>query len=423
MGNDPASAVVAPETGRGWPAVSDWPSDPLAPEALDRLAFTTPYLLVDLDRVERAYRTLATALGVDAIHYAMKCNPDPRVLETLHASGCRFEVASHPELAQLTAIGVDASDVLCSNPVKPGDHIRLAHLAGCWRFAADSAVELTKIAEHAPGSAVYIRLRRPGKASSGVPSEGKFGVDIWQATRLLCQARDLGLRPYGLTFHVGSQMTRPSAWADAIAKLAAAIGDLHRVGIRLEMLDIGGGFPVRYAGDCPDPPEYGALIRRALDRLPYRPLVIAEPGRALVAEAGVLVSTVIGTAVRAGRSWVHLDVGAFNGLMEALETGNTLRYPVSDSRREAERKRCHLTGPTCDSQDTILYDVPVSAGLVPGNRVYIGSAGAYTTAYASRFNGFDAPMTYCAHAEALTPESSPGHSTSARGHHPQQYRH
>jgi ornithine decarboxylase len=412
MGNDPAVAIVPPETGRQWPATSDWVGDPLAPEMLDRLAFTTPYLLMDLDRVERAYVTMSQSLGVDAIHYAMKCNPDPHVLETLHALGCRFEVASHPELEQLTAIGVDASDVLCSNPVKPADHIRLAHLAGCWRFAADSGVELTKIAEDAPGSAVYIRLRRPGKASSGVPSEGKFGVDVRQATALLCQARELGLRPYGLTFHVGSQMTRPSAWAEAIAKLARALGDLHRLGIRLELLDIGGGFPVRYDGDRPDPREYGAQIRRALDRLPYRPFVVAEPGRALVAEAGVLVATVIGTAVRAGRTWVHLDVGAFNGMMEALETRNTLRYPVSDSRRDAASVRCHLTGPTCDSQDTILFDVPVSAGLSPGSRVYIGSAGAYTTAYASRFNGFDAPMTYCAQRDVLTPESSPGRSTA-----------
>jgi ornithine decarboxylase len=395
-------------TAGSWPTASHWKGDPLAPAALDRLSFATPYLLMDLDRVERTYLTLAQNVGVDAIHYAVKCNPEPRVLETLHALGCRFEVASHPELAQLIEIGVDASQVLYSNPVKPAEHIRLARRAGCWRFAADSTVELAKIADCAPGSAVYIRLRLPGKGGSRVHSEGKFGVDAGQAIGLLRQAREFGLHPYGLTFHVGSQMTRRAAWADAIGKVAPVMHELHRYGIRLEMVDIGGGFPVRYTGTCPEPHEYGALIRRALDRLPYRPLVVAEPGRALVAETGVLVTTVIGTAVRARRTWVHLDIGAFNGMMEALETGNTLRYPVSDSRRDAARERCHLTGPTCDSQDTILFDVPVSAGLVPGNRVYIGAAGAYTTAYASRFNGFDAPATYCAQAAVLRPESSPG---------------
>jgi ornithine decarboxylase len=91
--------------------------------------------------------------------------------------------------------------------------------------------------------------------------------------------------------------------------------------------------------------------------------------------------------------WLHLDVGAFNGVMEALETRNALRFPMSDSRRAAARSRYHVTGPSCDSQDTILFDASLSAGLVAGDRVYLGTAGAYTTAYASAFNGFDVPLT------------------------------
>ena len=122
--------------------------------------------------------------------------------------------------------------------------------------------------------------------------------------------------------------------------------------------------------------------------LPYEVRVVAEPGRALVA-------TVIGTAVRAGQRWIHLDVGAFNGLMESLDTGNRLRFPVHDSRRSPVRELCHLTGPTCDSQDTILFDVPLSVGLRAGDQVYLGCAGAYTTVYASTFNGFQVPDVRC----------------------------
>jgi ornithine decarboxylase len=121
--------------------------------------------------------------------------------------------------------------------------------------------------------------------------------------------------------------------------------------------------------------------------------LVAEPGRVLVAEAGVLVSTVIGTARRYGRKWVHLDVGAFNGMMESLETHNTLRFPVTDSLRSDDVELCHLTGPSCDGQDTILYDVPLSKGLAAGDRVFIGNAGSYTTSYASTFNGFSLPST------------------------------
>jgi ornithine decarboxylase len=376
-----------------WADPLDRPDDPLAPDALDPLPHRTPYLLIDLDRVEAAYLNLATTLGADAIHYAMKCNPDLRVLATLHRLGCGFEIASYPELARLLAIGVDGSEVLYSNPVKPVDHIRAAYRAGCRRFAFDGRAELAKLAEYAPGSSVYVRLRVKTASSSGVPSEGKFGVDGRLAAELLRESVALGLHPYGLTFHVGSQMTRPSAWAEAIDATRAVMNELDDMGIRLRMLDIGGGFPARYSTAVPQPHEYGQLIKRAIDRLPYRPLIVAEPGRALVGEAGVLVTGVIGSAVRDGRTWVHLDVGAFNGMMESLETGNTLRYPVADSLRAAAPLSCHLTGPTCDSQDTMLYDVPLSRGLTDGDRVYIGTAGAYTLAYASSFNGFEPPLT------------------------------
>jgi ornithine decarboxylase len=363
--------------------------DPLTAPAIDRLRWRTPFLLMDLDRVEGAYRTLLDALGVDALHYAVKCNPDKRVLTRLHRAGCRFEIASHTELALLRTLGVDPKDLLYSNPVKPVDHIRRAFQAGCWRFAVDGQAELRKLAEHAPGSAVYVRLRTTG--ASGVPSEGKFGVDPSQAHQLLLDASGLGLRPYGLTFHVGSQMTRPTAWAEAILETGDLLTRLEDDGIRLSMLDIGGGFPARYSDADPDAYEYGAFVRQALDLLPYRLHVVAEPGRGLVADAGVLVSTVIGTATRAGRDWVHVDVGAFNGLMEALETGNTLAFPLTDSRGTGELRPVHLTGPTCDSQDTIMFDARLSAGIGAGDRVHIRTAGAYTTAYAARFNGFEIP--------------------------------
>jgi ornithine decarboxylase len=377
------------------PSPSASGNDPIAAVALDDVPHATPYLMMDLGSVGRAFLRLDDALGLDAIHYAVKCNPDPRVLATLHRLGCRFEVASYPELALLVEIGVEPGDVLYSNPVKPVDHIRRAYQAGCWRFAADSDEELTKLARHAPGVAVYVRLRTRATTASAVLSEGKFGVEPRQARELLRAAAAVGLVPHGLAFHVGSQMTEAHVWAVSIAEAGAVMDELAAAGVVLQMLDIGGGFPAHYGQPVPALRVYGDVIQQALRRLPYRLRVVAEPGRALVGEAGVLVATVIGTAVRSGQRWVHLDVGAFNGMMEALETGNTLMYPLSDSRRATTLVHCHLTGPTCDSQDTIMFDVALSAGLTEGDRVYIGTAGAYTTAYASTFNGFDVPATHC----------------------------
>jgi ornithine decarboxylase len=264
------------------------------------------------------------------------------------------------------------------------------------RFAVDSAAELDKIATHAPGAAVYVRLSTKARASQ-VPSEGKFGVAVSAARRLLIDAAGRGLVPYGVTFHVGSQTTDPTAWDSAIERSARLMSVLLDDGIRLRLLDIGGGFPAGYVSYAPKLADFGKHIRAAIERhLPYPVDLVAEPGRALVAEAGTMVATVIGVAERHGRRWVHLDVGAFNGMMEALETGNRLRYPVSDSRRSDTLVPQHITGPTCDSQDTVLYNAPLSDALTVGDLVYIHSAGAYTTSYASRFNGFDLPATVIA---------------------------
>jgi ornithine decarboxylase len=349
---------------------------------------------MDLNSVIRAYESLTAGLSGIALHYALKCNGYRPVIKVLHGVGCGFEVASAAELDELAAIGVDPAGVLYSNPVKPIEHIDRAYRAGVRQFAFDSAEELVKLATVAPGSKVSVRLAANGMHSD-VPSEGKFGVDPHTAVDLLLAARDLDLVPHGIAFHVGSQMMRPQAWYAPLRAVGEIMDKLATDGVTLDLVNVGGGFPVHYDVAPPPLAEYGAVITDGLAALPYEVDVVAEPGRALVAQAGTLVTTVIGTAVRAGRRWVHLNVGAFNGLMESLETGNRLRFPVSDSRDSSERELCHLTGPTCDSQDTILFDVPLSADLRAGDQVYLGCAGAYTTVYASAFNGFEVPEVRC----------------------------
>jgi ornithine decarboxylase len=198
-------------------------------------------------------------------------------------------------------------------------------------------------------------------------------------------------------------MMRPQAWRAPLRAVGEIMDKLAAEDVVLELVNVGGGFPARYDVPPPAMAEYGAVIAEGLAALPYPVRVAAEPGRALVAEAGTLVATVIGTAVRFGQRWIHLDVGAFNGLMESLETANRLRFPVHDSRQSPERELCHLTGPTCDSQDTILFNVALSTGLTTGDQVYVGCAGAYTTVYASTFNGFDVPDIQCVnHIQCVT---------------------
>lgn len=355
----------------------------------------TPYLQIDLARIEAAYESFKQAMPNVRVHYAMKCNPHKDILARLHALGCSFEIASYNELTMLTAIGVKPQDVIFSNPVKVPRDIKQAYGAGLHRFSFDSKTELEKIASHAPGADVFVRIKTVA-ADSDVPSEGKFGIAADMALGLMLHARELGLRPYGIGFHVGSQMLRPDAWQEPIKQSGALMRELQKHNITIQMLDMGGGFPAHHGITTPTAHDFAAIINEATKtHLPYPVDLIIEPGRALVGDAGTMVTTVIGLADRPDGRWVHVDVGAFNGMMEALESQNQLLFPVTDSKNSTKKMRCNLTGPSCDSQDTILFGTELSHNLAVGDTVFIHTAGAYTTSYASRFNGFDIPEVYC----------------------------
>ena len=362
----------------------------------------TPYLLLDLARAKDSFAELAAALPGVAIHYAVKANPHPRLLACLNAAGCRFEAASWTEVRAATRAGADSAAVLFTHPVKSADDIARAHKAGVWRFAADSDTELHKIARYAPGSAVLLRLDTG--AGGTVGDQGKFGIPPGQAPQLARLARSLGLNPYGLAFHVGSQTMDPTAWDNPIGHCAQIMTTLAADGIKLAMLDVGGGFPVRYDADPPPLADYAAAITNAAARLPYPVQLACEPGRAIAAPAGTMIASVIGTAWRRGTLRVSLDTGAFHGLIEALESGRELRFPVTiPAARNRTLVPCTLTGPSCDSQDTILDQVWLPTPRA-GDRVLIGTTGAYTTCYSGRsaFNGYPAPTVKITKTAALS---------------------
>jgi ornithine decarboxylase len=319
----------------------------------------------------------------------------PQIVQHLAELGAGFEIASQGELELLTACGVDGGEILFSNTIKPAAHIAKAAASGVWRFAFDSEPELIKIAKHAPGSAVYVRLR-VDDSTARFPLARKFGAEAQNARALMLLARDLGLVPHGVTFHVGSQCGTPAAWRSALSAAGRMMSRLAADGIMLEMVDLGGGFPARYVEPVPPIEQYGRVILAAIDEvLPYRPAtVIAEPGRYLVAESSVMVSSVLGREERAGEEWLYLDVGVYNGLMETQQTLSEWDYPMWTSRsdhRTARRIPFTVAGPSCDSADTMFLATPLPATLGVDDLIMIGSAGAYTLSYASHFNGFPPP--------------------------------
>jgi ornithine decarboxylase len=370
-----------------------WPSR-LEPDALNEIGVDTPFLVTDCEEVERRFDAFTRAMQGIRPYFALKCNAAVTVLRTLAERGAGFEIASVYELEPLETVGVRAKDVLFSNTVKPEKHIREAVARGVWRFAFDSEGELSKLAAAAPGSAVYVRLDVEDSHSL-FPLSRKFGTSADEAIRLLRKAIELGLRPYGLTFHVGSQCTDPFMYSRAIERCGLVMRRLEQFGIRIEMLNIGGGMPATYADPVPDIGAVGDAVSRAVARLPYCPShLAAEPGRYLVAESSVLAASVIGIARRDGERWAYLDVGGFNGLMEAIQTGGRWLFPMRTSRIDddvAPPASFIVTGPSCDSSDTMFYGVDLPETLKVGDRLYIGSAGAYTLSYASNFNGFPPP--------------------------------
>jgi ornithine decarboxylase len=285
------------------------------------------------------------------------------------------------------------------NTIKKEEDIRAAFAKGVDLFAFDSAAELAKIGRAAPGARVFCRILTSG-AGAEWPLSRKFGCTPPMARDLLAEAKAHGLVAYGVSFHVGSQQREPAQWDAALAEVAHLFRDLDQIGVELEMVNLGGGFPATYCEAVPDPSAYGAAIAAALRRhFGNRiPRLIMEPGRGLVGDAGVIESEVVLIARKGGeddRRWVYLDIGKFGGLAETMD--EAIRYPIA-CPVDGPTEPAILAGPTCDSAD-VLYErkpYPLPLALAIGDRVQIASTGAYTSTYAAvAFNGFAPLATRC----------------------------
>jgi ornithine decarboxylase len=206
-------------------------------------------------------------------------------------------------------------------------------------------------------------------------------------------ARDLGLDPVGFSFHVGSQTRKPEMWASTLDQVAAIWFEAKEAGFDLSLLNIGGGFPAFYGDAIAHPTEYAAAVMaQVTDRFGDVARVMAEPGRGLVAEAGMIAAEVLLVSRKSDDDlcrWVYLDIGKFSGLAETME--EAIRYQFTTPRDHEVMGPCILAGPSCDSADVLYEKRPVSlpVGLRAGDRFVIRNCGAYTSSYSSvGFNGF-----------------------------------
>lgn len=348
----------------------------------------SPYLLIDKDVVKEKVESISNNIKNSKVFYAVKANPDREVLAYLNSLGIGFEIASEGELRILADLGVEPERIITSNPVKTFVFLEQAVSYGIGYYAFDSIAEVDKLSRYAPDRNVYVRLTVPNEGSEW-PLSKKFGVELDEALNLLIYAKERGLNPTGITFHVGSQCNNAYNWNTAIEKARDLWEMAEEKGISLSMINIGGGYPIRYTKDVITIESIGKRISRLIaEKFPPDIDVFIEPGRAVIGDAGVFVTSVIGKARRADEDWIYIDVGVFNGLMESI--GGIKYSYVVGSRNEP--KRWTIAGPSCDSFDVIDKEVLLPEPEV-GNHLLILSAGAYTISYASEFNGFSIPRT------------------------------
>lgn len=360
----------------------------------------TPCLVVDLDVVAEKYGALTNALPLAEVFYAVKANPAQEVLSRLADLGASFDTASAGEIAQVLTLGVAPERISFGNTIKKQLDIAWAHARGIKLYAFDSKAELEKIAVAAPGAQVFCRILIDGEGALW-PLNRKFGCAPRMAADLLIQARELGLEPYGVSFHVGSQQMQPGQWDSAVASAKKVFRQVGKAGIDLKMIDLGGGFPAHYKTPVDAIGAYGDAIMDAMTRHFGNdlPRMIVEPGRYMVGDAGVLEAEVVLISTKSygeDRRWVYLDIGRFGGLAEV--EGEGIRYRIRPVREMGkEEGPVVLAGPTCDSAD-ILYDKAdyhMPRDLKIGDRVRIFSTGAYTTTYSAvNFNGFEPLKAY-----------------------------
>ena len=361
--------------------------------------FDRPTLVIDVDRVEEQYNALKAGLGRADIHYAVKANPALDVIHRLVQKGSHFDAASRAEIEICLSQGARPETISFGNTIKRPSDIAWAFESGITLFAADAEEELEKIAEFAPNSNVYIRLIVE-VSQADWPLTRKFGCDGDTAVRLLDYAKSLGLNPVGFSFHVGSQTREAAMWGPSLDALAQIWHAAKDAGHDLTLLNIGGGFPAFYNEPIQAPTDYAAAVMAMVEeKFGHVETIMAEPGRGMVAEAGVIVAEALLVSRKSDRDvhrWVYLSIGRFSGLAET--EGEAIRYRFETARDDDPMGPCIMAGPSCDSAD-VLYEkrpMPLPMTLRAGDRVLIRNTGAYTSTYSSVcFNGFPPLEVVC----------------------------
>ena len=347
----------------------------------------SPLMLISREALKKQFQQFRRYLPAVMPYYAIKANPLPGIIKTFIRLGSCFDVASAVEMDAVLSLGADPKRIIFANTIKSNADIAHAYKRGVKFMTFDNEPELYKIAKHCPGARVLVRIR-VNNVGSTVELSLKFGADPDQAIFLLKKANSLGLKPAGVSFHVGSQCTNVENYMQALDVSAAIFNQAEKIGLKLDTLDIGGGFPIRHFDDDNHITfkEMARHLRKKMRRLFGKETkFIAEPGRFFAGPSGTLIAQVVGRTFRNNRNYYYLNDGVYGDFSGIVF--DHCRYEFKTLRR-GQKFLSTLAGPTCDSFDTISLNVDLPE-LDVGNVVYVKNIGAYSCASAvPAFNGF-----------------------------------
>ena len=370
--------------------------------ALDTLAAThgTPAYVYSRDAIERAYLAYANALqGRDAlICYAVKANSNIALLNLLARLGAGFDIVSGGELERVLRAGGEPGKIVFSGVGKQADEIRRALEVGIFCFNIESDAELDRVNAVAleAGQVARVSFRVNPDVDAGTHpyistglKENKFGIDIDQAVGVYRRAAALpGIEVVGMDCHIGSQLTEISPFLDALDRLLQLIDRLQAEGIHIAHLDLGGGLGVCYTDETPPAPD--VFIASMLERVGNRPLqLIFEPGRSIVANAGVLLTRVEFLKQTGEKNFAIIDAAMNDLIRPALYSAYQEIIPLS-LRDEGESRYWDLVGPICETGDFLGKDRKLN--LEAGDLLAVCSAGAYGFVMASNYNSRPRPV-------------------------------
>lgn len=353
----------------------------------------TPVLVMDHERIRKNYTDFKTALPRVQAYYAVKANSNPEIVRTLYKMGASFDVASFPEFMIVYENIKDLparkrqdfiwDKIIYANTIK---QIETLHKLDQFKplVTYDNIEELKKISVNCPHAGLVLRIRVPNTGSM-VELSSKFGAHPSEAVDLVLEAFKVGLVVEGISFHVGSQCNNFENYMQALQLSASICRESLSRGYKIKILDIGGGFPVRYNEKVKSFTTLARKLNEEIDRQ-FAPdmEILAEPGRFMVANAGTLVAKVIGKAIRDGKTCYYIDDGIYHTFSGVIF--DHCQYPIK-AFKDGEKKVCSVFGPTCDALDTISVAEELPE-LEIGDLVYADNIGAYSVASSTYFNGF-----------------------------------